>query len=46
MGSPGMENEEAGEGRDACTGLMREELEPEEQLKADGAVGPITVAAG
>lgn len=41
-----MENEEAGEGKDSCTGLMRQELEPEEHLKADGAVRLITVAAG
>lgn len=44
MGSPGREDEETEEGRDSCTSLMRQKLEPEEDLKADGAPRPITVA--
>lgn len=31
-----MEDEEAGEGRDSGRGLMRQELEPEEEVRADG----------
>lgn len=40
VGSPGMEDEETEEGRDSCPSLMRSQLEPEEELKADGALRP------
>lgn len=35
-----MENDEAEEGRDTCTGLMRQELELEEELRQMGQWGP------
>lgn len=46
MRSPGMGDEEAEEGRDSCTGLMRQEPEPEEELKTHRTVRPVTVAGG
>lgn len=39
-----MEEENTEEGRDSCTSLMRRQLEPEEEVEADGALRPITVA--
>lgn len=41
-----MGDEEAEEGRDSCTGLMRQEPEPEEELKTHRTVRPVTVAGG
>lgn len=46
MGSPGIGDEEAEEGRESCTGLMRQEPEPEEELKAHRTARPVTVAGG
>lgn len=44
-GVPGMEDEET-EGRDSCISLMRQQPEPEEELKADEALRPVTVVEG